>query len=195
LSGISDFYSSVHDTFVPNLRLMSSTINLSAIEFELMAQKDREYTLKSKLHDMLDGYDFVFIDCPPSFGLLSLNAWSASSFVLIPLQCEYFALEGLVFLLNNILKIKKSFNNELVISGVVLTMYEKRNILSREIEIDVRKSLGDKVFKTVIPRNVKIAESPSHGKPVLFYDFKSAGTIAYLELAREFLKKHNNGGK
>ncbi|MDR2464327.1 MAG: ParA family protein [Holosporales bacterium] len=190
LSGINDFSSSVHDTFVPNLRLMPSTINLSAIELELTSQKDREYVLKSRMHDMLDDYDFVFIDCPPSFGLLSLNAWNASSFVLIPLQCEYYALEGLVLLLNNILKIKKTFNKKLLISGVVLTMYEKRNVLSREIEIDVRKNLGEKVYKTVIPRNVKIAESPSHGKPVLFYDFKSPGTIAYLELAREFLKKH-----
>jgi chromosome partitioning protein len=161
----------------------------------LVGLKEREYVLKSKIYNMLDEYDFVFIDCPPSFGLLSVNAWSAASLVLIPLQCEYYALEGMVFLLNNILKIKKTFNSDLVISGVVLTMYEKRNILSKEIELDVRKSLGDKVYKTVIPRNVKIAEAPSHGKPVLFYDFKSTGTIAYLELAREFLKKHKRNGE
>lgn len=191
LSDQCSFDESVYETFVPHLYIMPSTVNLAALELECAGHKDREYILKSKLFDQARSFDFVFIDCPPSFGLLSLNAWITANFVLVPLQCEYYALEGLVFLLDNILKIKKTFNDQLSISGIVLTMYDKRSILSQQIEDDVRQNLNDKVFKTVIPRNVKIAEAPSHGKPVLFYDIRCPGSVAYLDLAKEFLARHN----
>lgn len=118
-----------------------------------------------------------------------MNAWNTAQWVLIPLQCEYYALEGLVLLLNNILKVKKSFNPQLTISGILLTMYDKRSVLARQIEEDVRQNLGSKVFDTKIPRNIKIAEAPSHGKPVLFYDLRCPGSLAYMDLAKEFLSR------
>ncbi|GHS92156.1 chromosome partitioning protein ParA [Alphaproteobacteria bacterium] len=195
LSEQTSFSESIFETFVPNLYVLPSTLHLSALEFELATQPQREYILKKGLQDKLEDYDYVFIDCPPSFGLLSLNAWTAAHFVLIPLQCEYYALEGLVLLLDNILKIKKTFNAPLSIYGLVLTMYDKRSVLSQQIESDVRQNLGDKVFQTLIPRNVKIAEAPSHGKPVLFYDIKCSGSLAYLDLAKEFLKRETELGE
>ncbi|MDR1907929.1 MAG: ParA family protein [Holosporales bacterium] len=190
LSGNSSFVDSVRDTAIKNLYLLPSTMDLAALEFELAHNAGRESCLKNCLNDCVKDFEFVFIDCPPSFGILSLNAWVAADYVLIPLQCEYYALEGLVSLLNNVLRIKRGFNKTLEVSGVVLTMHDKRSSLTQQIEADVRQNLGEKVYKTVIPRNVKIAEAPSHGKPVLTYDIRCPGTIAYLELATEFLRKH-----
>lgn len=189
LAGHSTFKDSMYESFIPNLFVMPSTVNLAALELECAGLKEREFLLKNKARAEFEAFDFVFIDCPPSFGLLSLNAWTAATAVLVPLQCEYYALEGLVFLLDNILKIKKTLNPQLTIAGIVLTMYDRRSVLSQQIEEDVRKNLADKVFKTVIPRNIKIAEAPSHGKPVLFYDIKCVGSIAYLDLAKEFLAR------
>lgn len=189
LTGHSGFEESIYESFIPNLFVMPSTVNLASLELECVSLKGREFLLKDKAKEHLKRFDFVFIDCPPSFGLLSLNAWAASTAVLVPLQCEYYALEGLVFLLDNILKVKRALNSNLMIAGVVLTMYDRRSILSQQIEEDVRKNLSDKVFKTVIPRNIKIAEAPSHGKPVLFYDLRCTGSLAYLDLAKEFLAR------
>lgn len=195
LSGISSFQESVFETFIPNLFIMPSTINLAAAEIEFSQEKSREKILKDRLDPFINHFDFIFIDCPPSFGFLSLNALVMAHSVLVPLQCEYYALEGLVFLLDNVLKVKKAFNKQLSVCGIILTMFDKRSGLSLQIEKEVRQNLGEKVFKTVIPRNIRIAEAPSHGKPILFYDIKCSGSIAYLELAKEFLTRINKGDK
>lgn len=179
------------ETFVPNLYLVPSSMELASVETGEGYDSNSLYLLKERLKGLQGKFDFVFLDCPPTFGRLSLNAWNASNWVLVPLQCEYFALEGLVSLLNNILKTKKRFNSKLSISGIVLTMYDRRGILSQQIETDVRKNLGEKVYKVVIPRNIKVAEAPSHGQPVLFYDVKCPGSVAYMDLAREFLERHH----
>ena len=179
------------ETFVPYLSLLPASVELSFFELRHGPDPSGSLLLKGRLDAYQKDFDFIFLDCPPTFGRLSLNAWGAANWVLIPLQCEYFALEGLVYLLNNILKTKKTLNPKLSISGVVLTMYDKRGVLSQQIEADVRKNLGEKVYKTVIPRNVKIAEAPSHGQPVLFYDIRCPGAMAYMDLAREFLERHN----
>lgn len=179
----------VTETFVPNLYLMASSVDLAAFELEVAQTSQREYFLRKRLLKSSQDYEFIFIDCPPSFGTLCLNAWNTAQWVLIPLQCEYYALEGLVLLLNNILKVKKSFNPQLTIGGILLTMYDKRSVLARQIEEDVRQNLGSKVFDTKIPRNIKIAEAPSHGKPVLFYDLRCPGSLAYMDLAKEFLSR------
>lgn len=192
LVGNSSFEESIFETFIPNLWVMPSTTNLAAAEVELAHAPRRGYILKDRLSTFTKKFDFILIDCPPSFGLLSLNALSVAQFVLVPLQCEYYALEGLVFLLDNILKVKKTFNPALSVCGILLTMYDKRSILSTQIEKDVRNNLGEKVFHTVIPRNIRIAEAPSHGKPILFYDIKCAGSLAYLELTKEFLERVNH---
>jgi chromosome partitioning protein len=184
----------VHETMIRNLSIIPSTEHLAALEFELTHVSKREQHLKNCLLDKTSEFDFVFIDCPPSFGILSLNAWVCADYVLIPLQCEYYALEGLVSLLNNVLRIKKTFNKKLEVSGIILTMHDKRSSLSQQIEADARKNLGSKVFRTVIPRNVRIAEAPSHGKPVLLYDIRCLGTLAYLDFAAEFLEKHKEKG-
>ncbi|MDR0631266.1 MAG: ParA family protein [Holosporales bacterium] len=185
----------IHETSIRNLAIIPSIEDLAALEFEISHASMREQYLKNCLAGSIDDFEFVFIDCPPSFSVLSLNAWVCANYVLIPLQCEYYALEGLVSLLNNVLRIKRTFNKGFEVSGIILTMYDKRSSLSQQIEADARKNLGGKVFRTVIPRNIKIAEAPSHGKPVLLYDIRCPGTLAYLDLAAEFLKKHEKGGR
>ncbi|MDR1208167.1 MAG: ParA family protein [Holosporales bacterium] len=195
LTNNDTFSDVIHETMIRNLCVIPSTEHLAALEFELNHAPKREQHLKNCIADKVNEFDFVFIDCPPSFGILSLNAWVCADYVLVPLQCEYYALEGLVSLLNNVLRIKRNFNKGLEISGIILTMHDKRSSLSQQIEADARKNLGDKVFRVVIPRNVKIAEAPSHGKPVLLYDIRCPGTLAYLDFASEFLEKHETRGK
>lgn len=196
LVGKSAIDDAVVESFIPNLYVMPSSAGLAAAEVELATAAGRERMLSDRLSQLDPSFSFVLIDCPPSFGLLSLNALVAAHRVLIPLQCEYYALEGLVFLLDNVLKVKKAFNPKLCVAGILLTMYDKRSMLSGQIEADVRRNLGYKVLRTVIPRNVKIAEAPSHGKPILFYDIRCAGAIAYMELTKEFLARmDNNGGE
>jgi len=141
------------------------------------------------LHSDADLYDYILIDCPPSFNLLTMNALAAAQSVLVPLQCEFYALEGLSNLVRTIDKVRATFNKRLDLQGVVLTMFDRRNSLSLSVASDVREFFGEKVYETVIPRNVKVSEAPSHGKPVLIYDLKSAGSKAYLMLARELLKR------
>lgn len=176
-------------TEIPGLDIIVSTVDLSAAEIELVGVEGREFILKGKLKEISQAYDYILIDCPPSLGLLTLNALVASDAVMIPLQCEFYALEGLSHLLKTIEKVKKHLNPSLKIDGVVLTMHDKRNNLTEQVEIDVRGYLGDSVYKTVIPRNIKISEAPSHGKPAIIYDYKCPGSMAYIHLAKEMLKR------
>jgi chromosome partitioning protein len=178
-------------TFMPFLDLLPSNINLVGAEIELVDVEGREAKLKNSLREISDKYDFILIDCPPSLGLLTLNALTASDSVLIPVQCEYFALEGLGQLLNTINIVKKHFNPELAIEGVLLTMFDSRLRLSHQVAEEVRKYFGDKVYNTVIHRNVRISEAPSYGKPIILYDAISSGAKNYMSLAAELLERNS----
>ena len=177
---------SIKETKIPNLNIIASTLDLAASEIELAEMDDRENIMKNILTEII-GYDYLFIDCPPALGLLTINSLVASESVIIPLQCEFFALEGLGALTSTIETIKSTLNPQIQIEGIVLTMYDKRNSLSALVEEDVRGHFGEKVYKTVIPRNVRISEAPSHGKPVLIYDTSCAGSVAYIGLAKEVI--------
>lgn len=179
-------------TDVPNFSLVPSSPDLAGAEVELIDLDCREYRLKDMLGKDANKYDYVLIDCPPSLNMLTINALTAANAVIVPLQCEFLALEGVTDLIKNINQVKKLFNPDLELHGVVLTMYDKRNNLTQMVEDDVRGFFGDKVYKTVIPRNVKVSEAPSHGKPVLLYDFKCPGSQAYISLAKELFKKEKD---
>ncbi|KJV51100.1 sporulation initiation inhibitor protein soj [Orientia tsutsugamushi str. Gilliam] len=174
-------------TIVPNLDIIISNMDLSATEIELISQEEKESKLKSALSNIQSQYDYIIVDCLPSLGLLTLNALMAATQVIIPMQCEFLALVGLSQLLKIIDRFKKNFNPNLKIQGILLTMHDRRNKLTLQVEEDVRKHLADLVFKTVIPRNVRISEAPSFGKPVILYDHKCLGSIAYMHLAKEIL--------
>lgn len=176
-------------TAVPGLSLVPAGVDLAGAEIELVGAEDREYRLKRSLAQGLDDFDYVLIDCPPALGLLTLNALVASDEVMVPLQCEFFALEGVSHLVKTIERVRKAFNPKLEIQGIVLTMFDRRNNLSGMVENDVRDYFGAKVFKTVIPRNVRVSEAPSHGMPVLLYDLRSTGAQAYVHLAGEVLRR------
>ena len=176
-------------SIIPGLSVISSSIELIGAEIELVNVEKRETIFKRIIEPYKNMFDYIIIDCPPSMGLLTLNAMVAADSVLVPLQCEYYALEGLSYLLNSIQKIKKNFNPSLELFGIVLTMYDRRSSLSSQVENDVRHHLKDKVFQTVIPRNIKVSEAPSHGKPVLVYDVGCLGSQAYMNLAKEILTK------
>jgi chromosome partitioning protein len=182
----------VQKSTVPGLDIVPAGMDLSGAELELVDMESREHRLKLAIGDGAQAYDYVLIDCPPALGLLTLNALVASQAVLVPLQCEFFALEGLSHLMRTIERVQKVFNPILEIQGIVLTMYDKRNNLSDQVASDVREYFGDKVYKTVIPRNVKVSEAPSYGKPVLMYDMKCAGSQAYLHLAGEVLRREGH---
>ncbi|MEM9879849.1 MAG: ParA family protein [Pseudomonadota bacterium] len=181
----------IRPSAVPNLYIVPSTMDLSGAEIELINVERRTHRLRTALRQSaaIKDFDFVLIDCPPSLGLLTLNALVAGHSVLVPLQCEFFALEGLSQLLSNIDRVKSNFNPGLTLHGVVLTMFDRRNNLSEQVSADVRECLGDLVYKTVIPRNVRVSEAPSHGKPALLYDYKCAGSQAYIQLASEMLRR------
>ena len=179
----------VKETIIPNLYIIPSTIDLSGAEIELATVFSREYRLKEQLNNGDLDYDYVIIDCPPSLGLVTINALVASDSVFIPLQCEFYALEGLSHLLKTVKLIQAKLNKSLEVLGVVLTMYDNRNKLTQHIEEDVRDFLGDKVFKTVVPRNVRMSEAPSHGLPALIYDMNCRGSKAYIGLAKEMLAR------
>jgi len=181
---------SIVESFMPFLSILPSNINLVGAEIEMVDMSDREKLLKNRLSEISDEYDFLVIDCPPSLGLLTLNALSASDSVLIPVQCEYFALEGLGQLLNTINIVKQNFNPKLSIEGVLLTMYDVRLRLSQQVAEEVRKYFGEKVFNTVIHRNVRLSEAPSFGKPILLYDAISSGAKNYIALASELLERN-----
>lgn len=176
-------------TEIPNFSLVPSSPDLAAAEIELIEMDKREFALKKAINKDAVNYDYILIDCPPSLSLVTINALVAADAVIVPLQCEFLALEGISDLIQNINIIKKNFNPNLTLHGVVLTMYDKRNNLTQMVEEDVRNFFGKKVYDTVIPRNVKISEAPSHGKPVLLYDFKCPGSQAYIGLTKEVLKR------
>ena len=174
----------IQETPFPNLSIVPSSIDLIGAEIELVNVAGREARLKEKLETVTDQYDYIIIDCPPSLGLLTINSLNASDSVLIPIQCEYYALEGLSQLLKNVKRIKGAFNPDLKIEGFLLTMFDRRNNLSHQVACEIKNYFPDKVFQTIIPRNVKLGESPSYGKPIFFYDKLSAGARSYLELAQ-----------
>ena len=178
----------IKNTIVPGLDIITSNTNLAASEIELAEIKNREFVLSNILSKIKD-YDYILIDCPPALGLLTINALVASNSIIIPLQSEFFALEGISSLDNSIELIRESFNPKLVIEGILLTMVDKRNSLSSLVEKDVRNHFGETVYKTTIPRNVKVSEAPSHGKPAILYDVNSSGSMAYIGLAREIINK------
>ncbi len=177
-------------TKIPNLHLIPSSVDLSGAEIELTHMQNREYLLKNALASIKGQFDYILIDCPPALGYLTLNALCASNSVMVPLQCEFYALEGLSHLLKTIGRVKQKLNPLLNIEGIVLTMYDKRNNLSDLVANDVKNHLGDKVYQTIIPRNIRISEAPSHGKPVLLYDYQCSGSTAYIDLAGEILQQH-----
>jgi len=180
----------IKETLIPRLKIIGANTDLAAAEVELTNFENREFVFKSIFAE-IDNFDFIFVDCPPALGLLTINSLVASNTTLIPLQSEFFALEGLSALMQTIKLIKQNFNSDLKIEGILLTMLDKRNSLSSLVEKDVRKHFGDQVYKTTIPRNVKISEAPSHGKPALVYDTQAAGSIAYIELAKEVILNQN----
>jgi len=177
---------------VPYLSIIPSHINLVGAEVELVDLEEREHRLRNALASIRDDFDFVFIDCPPSLGLLTLNALTAADTVLIPVQCEYYALEGLGQLLNTINMVKKQLNEQLSIEGVLLTMFDSRLRLSNQIVEEVKKYFGEKVFRVVVTRNVRLSEAPSFGKPIILYDAVSTGTRNYMDLAAEVLANNNH---
>lgn len=172
-----------------NLEVVPTNIDLIGVEVELMGASRRERVLTEFLSDAVLDYDFIFIDCPPSLGLLTLNALTAADSVVIPMQCEYFALEGLSQLVRTIRLVKNSYNHKLYVEGLLLTMFDRRNRLTYQVAKEVKNHFQDRVYDTVIPRNVRLSEAPSHGKPVISYDPSSAGAISYNNLAKEFMKK------
>ena len=179
---------SLQDTAIKNLKVCPSNINLAGAEVELVSMMSREQRLKEKLEEIKDRFDYILIDCPPSLGLITLNAFTASDSVLIPVQCEYYALEGLGQLLNTINLVKKHLNKNIQIEGALLTMYDMRTNLSNQVVKEVKKYFDNKVYKTVIPRNVRLSEAPSYGMPITEYDPRSKGAKSYTKFAKEFLK-------
>ena len=185
----------LQDTIIKNLKVCPSNMNLAGAEVELVSMMSREQRLKEKIDEIRDKFDYILIDCPPSLGLITLNAFTASDSVLIPVQCEYYALEGLGQLLNTINLVKKHLNKNIQIEGALLTMYDIRTNLSNQVVKEVKKYFDNKVYKTVIPRNVRLSEAPSYGMPITEYDPRSKGAKSYIKFAREFLKTNEKGGK
>jgi chromosome partitioning protein len=194
LTGKAPMRDAVLATAVPQLDIAPSTMDLSGLELEIGRERDRAFRLRDALRALNSGprqfdYSYVLVDCPPSLNLLTVNAMAAADSILVPLQCEFFALEGLSQLLKTVDQVKSSLNPTLSIHGIVLTMYDSRNNLSNQVVADVRQHMGSKVYDTVIPRNVRISEAPSYGKPVLVYDLKCVGSEAYLRLATEIIQR------
>ncbi len=204
LTGEIELRDAVLETAVPRLHIAPSTLDLSGIELELASQRDRAYRLRDairRLNGPADAsererndpeYTYVLIDCPPSLNLITVNAMAASNAILVPLQCEFFALEGLSQLLKTVEQVRTTLNPSLTIHGIVLTMFDARNNLSTQVVDDVRQFMGSKVYDTVIPRNVRVSEAPSYGKPVLLYDLKCVGSQAYLRLASEIIQRERS---
>lgn len=176
-------------TSIPRLELVPATIQLAGAEIELVLAMQREIKLKEAFAPILSSYDYILIDCPPSLGLLTLNALTASTGVLVPIQCEYYALEGLSQLMNTIALVQRHLNPKLQIAGAVLTMFDSRTNLSSQVVEEVKAYFKDKVYTTIIPRNVRLSEAPSHGQPIITYDPKSKGSEVYMELAREVIAR------
>lgn len=190
LTNLIELKDAIISTDIPNLEIITSNTNLSAAELDLTKLKDREYILMKLLEEIKILYNYIIIDCPPSLNLLTVNALVASDEVLIPMQCDFYSLEGLSHLLKTIEIVEKKLNPKIKIAGILFTMYDKRNRLTEQVEDDVRKCLGELVFKTVIPRNIKLSEAPSYGKPAIIYDYKCSGAVAYIELTKEILERY-----
>jgi chromosome partitioning protein len=197
MTGDSTLADAIRPTAVPRLSVAPSTLDLLGLELEIANDRDRAHRLKKAIASLHvaqtlageDGYSYVLVDCPPSLNLLTINAMTAADAVLVPLQCEFFALEGLSQLLKTVEQVRQSLNTNLSIHGIVLTMFDSRNNLCMQVVDDVRAFMGAKVYDTVIPRNVRVSEAPSYGKPVLLYDLKSTGAQAYLRLASEVIQR------
>lgn len=187
LTGLKLIYHAIIDTNIPNLQIITSNSNLSGAESDLLSIGEREYLLHNCLNKLDEKYDYIIIDCPPSLNLLTVNSLVACHEVLIPMQCDFYSLEGLSHLLKTIEIIEKKLNPKIKIAGILFTMYDKRNRLTEQVENDVRKCLNNLVFQTVIPRNVKLSEAPSYGQPAIIYDHRCTGSLAYMELTREIL--------
>lgn len=185
----------IQTTMIKKLDVCPANINLAGAEIELVSMVSRENRLKKAIDSVKEKYDYVLIDCPPSLGLITLNAFTASDSVLVPIQCEYYALEGLGQLINTIKLVQKHLNQELNVEGVVLTMFDARTNLSSEVAIEVEKYFGNKVFQTIIPRNIRLSEAPSHGLPITLYDKESKGAETYKKLAKELLTLNEKGVK
>ena len=183
-----DIKETILSTMIKKLEICPANINLAGAEIELVSMVSRENRLKDAVDTIRDEYDYILIDCPPSLGLITLNAFTASDSVLVPIQCEYYALEGLGQLINTIKLVQKHLNPDLVIEGVILTMFDARTNLSTQVSREVEKYFGNKVFQTIIPRNIRLSEAPSHGLPITLYDNESKGAETYKKLAKELIK-------
>jgi chromosome partitioning protein len=179
----------IRQTSLPTLHVVPSSVDLVGAEVELREADGREFRLREALRPIAEQYDYVLIDSPPSLGLLTINGLTAADAVLVPMQCEYFAIEGVAQLLNTIERVRESLNPSLEIEGIALTMYDERMNLARQVAEEVRGHFGDKVYQTVIPRNVRLGEAPSFGKPIILYDIRSRGSEAYVNLAKEFIRR------
>lgn len=189
IMGTANAADNILTTAVPNLHIMPSTMALAGAEVELLDIDGREHRLRDALAPVAGFYDYVLMDCPPALGYLTLNALTLADAVVIPMQCEFYALEGLQHLTNNIRAIRNKWNPDLEILGILFTMYDRRAAQTHQVESQVRDAFGDAVFQTVVPRNVRVSEAPSHGKPALFYDFNSPGAQAYLRVASEIVQR------
>ena len=190
--GATPMAETTYDTELSNLKICPSDNNLIGAEIELVSEFARESKLKSAIDEVSDRFDYILIDCPPSLGLLTVNALNASDSFLVPLQTEYFAMEGLAQLVNTVKLVRGSLNPSLQMEGILLTMFDKRANLHKQVALEIQKHFGEKVFKTVIPRNVKLSECPSFGKPIVLYDIESKGSEAYLQLAKELLLRNRS---
>ena len=192
ICGKININSAIKSTMIPKLDIIPTSPNLSVLEQELVDVQEREYKVQSLLNEIKNSYDYIFIDCPPSLGLLTLNALCAAKSLIIPLQTEYYALEGLSQLISTLESVKGNFNKDIELKGILLTMYDKRNKICEMVSNDVKNHFNNKVFKTVIPRNVRVSEAPSYGQPVLMYDISCPGSQAYASLAGEIINQESN---
>jgi chromosome partitioning protein len=183
----------IRETELPNFHVAPSSVDLVGAELELSDAMGREFYLRKALHDVAADYDYILIDSPPSLGLLTINGLTAASSVLVPMQCEYFAIEGIAQLMNTIDRVREMLNPKLEIEGIALTMYDERVNLARQVAAEVRSHFGEKVYQAVIPRNVRLGEAPSYGKPIILYDIRSRGSEAYINLAKEFIQRAEAG--
>jgi chromosome partitioning protein len=193
IMGTANIADNILTTAVPNMHILPSSQALAGADIDLLDMENREYRLRDALKQISEHYDYILLDCPPALGYLTINALTAADSVIIPLQCEFFALEGVQQLTDTIAIVKEKWNPQLYILGVLLTMYERRYNVTRAVDDDVRNVFGNKVFTTVVPRNVRVSEAPSHGKPALFYDFNSSGAQAYLRVATEVINRTEGG--
>lgn len=193
MKGTARAADNILSTAIPGLHIMPSTQALADLEVELLDMDNREYRLRDALAPICEHYDYILLDCPPALGNITINALTTADSVIVPMQCEFYSLEGVQQLTSTVQKIREKLNPTLHIMGVLLTMYDRRQGLTRAVEEEVRKAFGDTTFKTVIPRNVRVSEAPSHGKPALFYDFNSPGAQAYLRVATEVVERTEQG--